>query len=252
MFIVDEIEHSGSPDRLTIRARAADMRHLLPGKRSQSWHDITLGDIGDTIARRHQLTPVIGKTLHGIRIGHIDQTDESDLNFLTRLGQRYDAISAVKSERMLFTLTGEALTASGTALPGVTLTRRDGDQHRFSQTDRDSFTGVRVFWNDKAGSKRQTAIAGEGEKFKDLRATYASEADALEPAKAELRRIQRGKATFELTLAQGRADLTPETPVMLSGWKPQIDGTGWLVTEVVDSLSEPGYGTHIRCETKQI
>lgn len=40
VFVVDEIdEHSGSPDQLTIRARAADMRNLLPGKRSQSWHD---------------------------------------------------------------------------------------------------------------------------------------------------------------------------------------------------------------------
>ncbi|MCX2525497.1 phage major tail tube protein [Larsenimonas rhizosphaerae] len=32
------------------------------------------------------------------------------------------------------------------------LTRRDGDQHRHSQTDRDNFTGVREFWNDTAGS----------------------------------------------------------------------------------------------------
>ncbi|MCM2973489.1 contractile injection system protein, VgrG/Pvc8 family [Larsenimonas suaedae] len=252
VFIVDELEHSGSPDHLTLRARAADMRHLLPGKRSQSWHDITLGDIVDTIAKRHQLTPVIGKTLHGIRVGHIDQTDESDLNFLTRLGERYDAIAAVKSERMLFTLAGEALTASGTALPRITLTRRDGDHHRFSQTDRDSFTGVRAYWNDTAGSVRKTAIAGEREKFKDLRATYASEADALEAAKAELRRIQRGKATFELTLAQGRADLMPETPVTLNGWKPGIDGKDWLVTEVEDSLDERGYGTRIKCEVMRV
>ncbi|SPJ35239.1 phage late control D family protein [Kushneria phyllosphaerae] len=250
IFVVDEIEHSGSPDRLTIRARAADMRNLLPGKRSQSWHDITLGDIVDTIAQRHELSPVIGDTLRGIRVGHIDQTDESDLNFLTRLGQRYDAIAAVKSERMLFTLAGEALTASGLALPGVTLTRRDGDQHRYNQTDRDSYSGVKAFWNDKAGGKRQVVIAGEGEKFKDLRATYASEADALEAAKSELRRIQRGTAEFELTMAHGRADITPETPITLRGWKPQIDGTGWLVTEVEDSLNDSGYGTKIKCETQ--
>ncbi|MCM2973457.1 contractile injection system protein, VgrG/Pvc8 family [Larsenimonas suaedae] len=205
--------------------------------------------------RRHhryhrQAAPAIGKTLHGIRVGHIDQTDESDLNFLTRLGERYDAIAAVKSERMLFTLAGEALTASGTALPRITLTRRDGDQHRFSQTDRDSFTGVRAYWDDTAGSVRQTAIAGDGDKFKDLRTTYASEADALEAAKAELRRIQRRKATFELTLAQGRADLMPETPVTLSGWKSDIDGEEWLVTEVEDSLNERGYGTRIRSDAR--
>lgn len=250
VFVVDEVEHSGAPDNLTIRARAADMRATLPGKRSQSWHDVTVADIIDTIASRHGLEPVIGDTLGGIRIQHIDQTDESDLNFLTRLGQRFDAVAAVKSERMLFTLAGEALTASGITLPAVALTRADGDQHRYSRTERDSYTGVRAYWNDKAGAERQTAIAGEGEKFKDLRATYASEADALEAAKSELRRIQRGTAEFELTMAHGRADITPETPITLRGWKAQIDGTGWLVKEVEDSLDDSGYGTRIKCETR--
>ncbi|WP_110709228.1 contractile injection system protein, VgrG/Pvc8 family [Salinicola sp. CR57] len=251
VFIVDEVEHSGSPDRVTIRARAADMRNLLPGKRSQSWHGVTIADIIETIAKRHDLTPVIGDTLAGIRVGHIDQTDESDLNFITRLGQRFDAIAAVKSERMLFTLAGEALTASGLALPRVSLTRRDGDQHRYSRTDRDSYTGVRAYWNDTAGSQRQAAIAGTADKLKDLRDTFANEGDALDAAKAELRRIQRGKATFELTLAHGRADLTPETPLTLTGWKADIDDADWLATDVEDSLDYSGYISRIRCEIEQ-
>lgn len=250
IFTVDEVEHSGSPDRLTIRARAANMRDLLPGKRSQSWHGVTIAEIIDTIASRHDLTPIVGDTLRDILIEHIDQTDESDLNFLTRLGKRYDAIAAVKSERMLFTLAGEALTASGLSLPGITLTRRDGDQHRYSQTDRDSYTGVRAYWQDTTGAERQAAIAGTEDKLKDLRDTYATESDALEAAKAELRRINRGKVTFELTLAHGRADLMPETPLTLSGWKAGIDGADWLVTEVEDSLDDNGYGTRVRCETR--
>ncbi|OHV11191.1 contractile injection system protein, VgrG/Pvc8 family [Kushneria phosphatilytica] len=250
VFTVDEITHSGSPDQLTIRARAADMGSLLPGKRSQSWHDITLGEIVDTIAGRHELSPVVGDTLSGIRIDHIDQTDESDLNFLTRLGKRYDAIAAIKSERMLFTLVGEALTASGLALPAATLTRRDGDQHRFSRTDRDadSYTGVKAYWNDTKGAERKEVIAGAKDKSKELRETYASEADAMEAAKSEWRRIQRGAATFDLTLAHGHPDLIPETPLTLSGWKSQIDGTDWLITEVEDSLDDSGYGTRIKCE----
>ncbi|WP_110687006.1 contractile injection system protein, VgrG/Pvc8 family [Salinicola aestuarinus] len=250
VFVVDEVEHSGAPDRLTLRARAADMRKLLPGKRSQSWHDVTLAEIVRTIAGRHALEPIIGETLGGIRVGHIDQTDESDLNFLTRLGERFDAIAAVKSERMLFTLAGEALTASGLALPSVTLTRRDGDRHRYSRTDRDSYTGVRAYWNDTDGAERQPVIAGTDDKLKDLRATYATEADALEAARSGWRRIRRGEATFELNLAHGRADLAPETPITLSGWKPEIDGAGWIVTEVEDTLDDSGYVTRVRCELK--
>ncbi|WP_110710515.1 contractile injection system protein, VgrG/Pvc8 family [Salinicola sp. CR57] len=248
IFIVDEVEHSGSPDRVAIRARAADMRNLLPGKRSQSWHGVTIADIIDTIAKRHDLAPVIGDTLAGIRIGHIDQTDESDLNFITRMGKRFDAIATIKAGHLIFTRAGEGLSASGLALPGVVLTRRDGDRHRFTQSDRDDHTGVIAHWNDTAGAARQAVEVGGNDKPKTLRDTYASETDALDAAKAELRRIQRGKATFELTLAHGRADLTPETPLTLIGWKADIDGADWLITEVEDALDDNGYGTRIRCE----
>lgn len=114
-FTVDEVQHTGTPDQLTIRARSADMRGQMPGKRTQSWHDLTLGEIVTTIAGRNSLEPVVAAVLNGIRIGHIDQTEESDLNFLARLGERHGAIAAIKAGRMLFTTVGEALTASGQA-----------------------------------------------------------------------------------------------------------------------------------------
>ena len=36
-FTVDEIEHTGAPDRLTIRARSADFRETLNTRREKSW-----------------------------------------------------------------------------------------------------------------------------------------------------------------------------------------------------------------------
>lgn len=250
LFIVDEIQHSGAPDQLTIRARSADMRGELPGKRTQSWHDITLGDIVDTIAKRYGLAPVIGKTLGGIRIGHIDQTEESDLNFLTRLGERYDAIAAVKAGRMLFTTAGEALTASGKAMPTITLTRRSGDQHRYSITDREAYEGVKAYWNDTSGAERKVVLAGSGDNAKQLRPTYASEDDALAAAQAELRRLQRGAAQFTLILAEGRPDVAPETAVSCHGWKRDIDETEWLLVEVRHDINESGYISSLQFETK--
>ncbi|MDE9500167.1 phage late control D family protein, partial [Xenorhabdus bovienii] len=37
-FVVDEIEHSGAPDRLTVRARSADLRGKLNTKHDKSYH----------------------------------------------------------------------------------------------------------------------------------------------------------------------------------------------------------------------
>ncbi|MCW4148544.1 phage late control D family protein [Halomonas sp. 18H] len=249
-FTVDEVQHSGTPDKLTLRARSADMRGQLPRKRTQSWHDITLLDIISTIAARHDLTPVVATQLGERRIAHIDQTDESDLNFLTRLGERFDAVATIKAGRMLFTVAGEALTASGNPMPRVPLTRRDGDQHRYSITDRDAYSGVKAYWNDTQGAERQTVLAGSDDNAKQLRPTYATEADALDAARAEWQRIQRVVAEFELTLARGNARLTPEATVTTQGYKPEIDEIEWLATEVVHSLNERGFGTQMRCEVR--
>ena len=62
-FTVDEIEHRGAPDTLTIRGRSADFRGTLNSRREQSWHDTTLGVIVETIAARNKLTASVADTL---------------------------------------------------------------------------------------------------------------------------------------------------------------------------------------------
>lgn len=73
---------------------------------------------------------------------------------------------------------------------------------------------------------------------KTLKETYASEKDALDAAKAERQRIERGMATFELALAMGRPEITAQSPIKVSGWKEEIDGDDWLVKEVTHSLND--------------
>lgn len=250
-YIVDEVEHSGSPDTVTIRARSADMRQGLPGKRTHSWDDIALRDIITTIAEHHDLKPKIGTALAGIRIRHIDQTEESDLHFLTRLADRYDAIATVKAGNLLFIPAGQATTATGTEIPPIDIHRQVGDQHRYVVSDRDAYTGVLAYWNDTSGAERKEVIAGESDNLKKLRPTYASEDDALAAAQSELQRIQRGGAEFSQGLAEGRPDLYPETPVRLFGWKREIEEKAWLITEVTHDLSDNAYTMSLSLEVMQ-
>ncbi|KPQ23186.1 MAG: hypothetical protein HLUCCA13_15035 [Halomonas sp. HL-48] len=112
----------------------------------------------------------------------------------------------------------------------------------YSVTDRDAYSGVKAYWNDTHGAERKTILAGTEENAKQLRPNFATEDDALTAARAEWQRIQRGLAEFELTLALGRADILLETPLTLSGYKPQIDATAWLVTEVEHSFNDGGLG----------
>lgn len=260
-YTVDELEYSGAPDKMTIRARSADLRQSLTTKREQSWHKTTLGDILNSIAQRNTLTAVISADVKTTQVGHIDQTDESDANFLTRLAKDHDAIAAVKADRLLFIPAGRGTTASGRALDPVTITRQSGDSHRFAVADRNAYTGVRAYWHDTRTGRKEEVIVGTDEapdaptptepsagNLKTLRHTYASKRNAETASKAEWQRLQRGVAEFSITLAKGRPELIPELPVQVRGFKPQIDAAEWIISRVTHRLSDAGMTTVLEME----
>ncbi|WP_421246821.1 phage late control D family protein [Aeromonas sanarellii] len=276
-FTIDEVEHSGTPDKLMIRGKSADLRGSLNKLRQTSYHQQTVGSIVDAIAQRHGLTPACAEGLKGMLIDHIDQQNESDPAFLTRLAGQCGALTTIKSGRLLFIGQGKGLTASGKPLPSVTITRQDGDLHRFAVADRDAYTGVVANWHDpkKAtteGSalkrKRKTKpkpeqalpsdtsvdkegrelLIGDSENVKVLRHIYANQTNALRAARAEWERLQRGVAEFEITLATGRPELYPEQPTTVRGFKPQIDEANWVLTRVVHNLTNSGYTNNINLE----
>ncbi|WLH08799.1 phage late control D family protein [Pseudomonas lurida] len=250
-YTVDETEHSGAPDVLSIRARSADLRKGLKTKRERSWSNTTLGDVLGDIAIGNGLTATISGALDGLPILQLDQANESDANLISRLGEEFDAVASVKAGCLLCLPAGGGKTASGMDLPHITLTRADGDQHRYLQADRDSYDGVRAYYYDVNSAKKQEAIAGGGENLKDLRHTYSDQQSALRAARAEFRRLQRGSATLSYTLAMGRPDLIPELTYTLQGVKAEIDEIIWYGGNVQHSLTaDGGYTVSLELESK--
>ncbi|WP_288504676.1 phage late control D family protein [uncultured Pseudomonas sp.] len=250
-YIVDETEHNGAPDVLSIRARSADLRKGLKTKRDQSYSATTLGAVLRVLAERQGLTPLIAPDLEAQQVLQLDQTGESDANLLTRLGEDYDAVATVKAGRLLFLPAGGGKSVSGADLGHVTLTRKDGDQHSYLQADRESYDAVRAFYYDTNSAKKQEAIAGSGDNVKDLRHTYADELSALRAARAEWNRLQRGTATLTYQLALCRPELMPELTYTLQGVKAEIDAIIWYGGNVQHSLTaDGGYTTRLELEAK--
>ncbi|MBO9741427.1 phage late control D family protein [Xanthomonas axonopodis pv. begoniae] len=247
-FTVDEVEYSGAPDIITVRARSADLTANIRTRRERSWHNTTLGAVLNTLAGEHGLTPRVAEALASIKLPHLDQANESDMNLLTTLGQRFDAVATVKAGTLLFMPIGAGTTSTGKPLPAFTLTRRDADQHRYSVADRDAYSGVRAYWVDKGKAKRQSVLVDTDDNAKCLRESYADEATARQHAHAELERVKRGMAKFDFMLATGRAEISPEQRVTVSGFKPQIDTQRWLVAKATHALGSSGFTTALELE----
>jgi len=216
----------------------------------------------------------IGQDLSNRPLDHLDQTNESDASFLMKLARQYGAIASVKSGNLLFIRQGQGRTASGKPLPVVTITRKDGDGHRFTLADRGAYTGVIASWlHTREPKKKETTkvkrrrrkttkpkepeakqgdyLVGTDENVLVLNRTYANRANAERAAKMQWECLQRGVASFSLQLAEGRADLYTEMPVKVSGFKQPINDAEWTITTLTHTISpDNGFVSSIELEVK--
>ncbi|RLM23698.1 hypothetical protein BIY29_10395 [Brenneria alni] len=271
IFVVDEVAHSGPPDAIEITARSADFRDEFNVKREVSWHDVTVERVVSAIAHRYSLKPLISAQLMGLEIDHADQTQESDMSFLTRMAEMLGAIATVKNGCLLFILPGGGVSASGKPLPAAEITRSSGDRHSFRIADRDAYTGVRAYWLDlnfgkkkkvsvkkrtpqkkqeKSSSREGDYMEGEDGNVYVLRKTYQNETAAKRAAAAKWQQLQRGAAQFSITLARGRADLYPEVPVSVSGFKSDIDKQEWIISRIEHVFDGSGFTSRLELEAK--
>ncbi len=251
-YIVDDIEHHGPPDVVTIRAHAANFRETLLQGREQSYHQTTLGDVLSQIAARNQLEPAIADKYSGIAIKHLDQNNESDANLLTRLARDYGAIGTIKSNRLLFIERATGKSASGASLPTATIIRSESDSHNYREVDRsERVTGVKAYYHVHKEGKRKHVLVGTEGYCRNLKRTFATKAEAQRVAEAELKRLKSSAKTLGLNLALGRADLFAEQPLKVVGYKTVIDATSWYIKTITHTLDDNGYTCAIECEVKQ-
>lgn len=248
-FKVDDVSHSGPPDQVRIRARAADFTSDIRNRREQAWQNTTLGAVLTEVAGRNGLEPCIAANLASITLPTISQSRQSDIAFLRRLGRENDAVATIKDGKLIFARKGAGTTASGILLPTLAIRRNAGDGHNWQRQKRDGQAGVTASWHDRKAAKRQTVTIGEKDGAKRLRKTFADEASARRAATAEQARLKRAPATLDMRLALGRADIYVDLRASVSGIKAGIDGT-WLVSELTHSLdSGGGFTTSLKMET---
>ena len=240
-FKVDEVEHSGPPDAVVIKASAADFASSLTTRREQSWHATTIGAVVKAVAGRNKLEARCAPSLASVAVKAMSQERESDIAFLRRMGREHDAVATIKAGCLIFAPIGAGITATGKPLPGITIRRRDGDRHSYRVDKREAAGKVVAEWHDRKGARKKKVEVGSGDGAeRKLSRVYASAAEARRAATAESRRAGRAPRSLDLTLALGRAEISPELPASAIGYKADIDTQPWLVEEVRHQLDDRG------------
>lgn len=250
LFTIDELESSGPPDRIDVKASSADFTAGLKVRKETFFEQKTVDEIVSFIAGEHDLKHTVSPELATKLIAHITQTNESDINLLTRLAKDLGAFFAVKNGTLIFANEAESKTASGQRLQAANITRAETYDFRFTEKSRkNKYTGAKAAWHDFLSSEKVWEIEGSEERIRALPGTYESAQRAKDAAAAEWQRLQRGELSLSLSLSIGDPALIPEQPVIAAGFKPIINDAPWIIKSVIHGVGASGLTTEIELET---
>ena len=246
LFVVDEVVVSGVPEKITIRARAADMREKLKQHKTRHFEKTTLGGVVRKIAGEHGLRPVLSGDVAGIEVPYLAQTEESDMHLLTRLARQHDATFKVADGRLIFVRRGEGRSASGRAMQ-VRLRRPDLISWEATWKERPRYGSVQARWHHRGEARSRIEKAGDGEPVFTLRHEYPNRAEAKAAAAAKLRKLKRGEGVLQCTIS-GNPVVAAEAELVVSGVREGVDGN-WTIRTATHTLDkQEGYLTEIEAE----
>ncbi|RAS33057.1 MULTISPECIES: phage late control D family protein [unclassified Pseudomonas] len=246
-YTVDEVELSGPPDTLVIRGKASDLRGSGRSIRSGSWEAVPLQRIVAEIGARNGwqvVCPVF------IQVPRVDQCNESDFNFITRLARQYDCTAKLADGQLLVLPRQSGQSASGKPLGVVGIARNEVSQWHFRLDDKAARRAVRTRHWDIASGESQTielvneeAVDGQRPVHTD-RHLYPNRAAAEQAARARLASFNRDTAQVRLDLP-GRTDLFAERSIDLQGFVDGLDGQ-YQIDSVEQVFTSSGWRTTVQ------
>jgi uncharacterized protein len=248
-FTINEFSTQGPPDTLRIDANAASFGSSAAGKamqasKTRSWDASTVGAVAKQIAHEHDLTLEISSTDAAIALPHLDQTAESDMNFLTRIGVDHDLHFKPSFGKLAVVHIKKSKKTDGTAIAVITIKRNEVSSYSFTGMTRTDFTGVLARWHDATTGKEQSTLAGTNTVPFTIQALQANEAVAKAAAAARLACLQRQTGEFSVEMP-GRTDIIAEGRLQLVGFRSAYDNIIWRIDSAEHTIDKAGYRTRV-------
>lgn len=225
-FTVDEVDYSGPPDKIGIKAVSASLTGgLRDSTHTRAWQQFTLQGVAKDVAEKNGLELVY--EAEAFTFARQDQREESDLAFLHRLARERGCNLKVHNGKLIL-----FAAALGDARPPLLTIPRAGSMFspkRYSFKDKSSNTaydGARVNYmntekkitHEGVYTTPQTpATQGSDPKMLELNRRVESSAEAMRVAQSSLREANKDTLTADIEV-MGHPGLLAGLTVNLTGF----------------------------------
>lgn len=227
-FTVDEVDYSGPPDKVSIKAVSASLTgSLRETANTRAWEKYSLQGVAGELASTHGLDLLYDAP--PLDFARQDQREESDLAFLSRIANQRGVNVKVHDGKLALY---EARRGDGRSA-SLTIPKTGGQfspkSYSFKETSTDTaYTGCTVAYNDPdtgqthsyhfdaKGQRTETAVEGARKEWK-LNGRVESEAEARTLAQNAVRRKNEGECTGNLEI-MGHPGLVAGITLNLTGF----------------------------------
>ena len=197
-MVIDDLTAAFSPSTFTIKALSAPVKTEFKGtERKKTYKNTTIQSVANKIAKRAKVKLYYDASK--IKIKEIEQSDQSDADFLKDICDEYGLGLKVYNKKIIIYDEEKYEKKS----PLITITRKDGitETWEWNTTMQKTYQGAKVTYTDSSSNKKHKARAGKkkGRQLK-LNVSAFSKKDAQLKAKAALRKKNKEMTTMTMTV----------------------------------------------------
>ena len=252
-FHVADVTLSGWPRQMSVHATGANMMSKVKEPVTQDFQMKPVSDIMGYLAGQIGVGTRVGGSVGSFIYKYIAMTEESPMNFITRLARKHNAIGKIANDTLIFVRRGEPLGAGAQAtypynVKGYDLTLHSLEQ--FGSTVQDILPAGKdhegkedVEPKDMVGSA--TGSGGGPESMVPPEAPDMDE-EATEDATSQQESLNQKSKILDITII-GDPNVFAGSTLTVTGVRPLVDGS-WYILKVTHSMDgQSGYTTQIQC-----
>jgi len=257
-FQLDEIkflETQACTMEISGNAQEHVSKNSIKKTEQQPWDEKKLGDIFSTIATRHGYKPKIHPDIAEIYYDHLDQEDESDINFATRIAERHDAFVKIQ-DKQLIVMPREKLEGlvyikkgSGKQVSSSGLVVTIPCSITATASARSEYDKVTTSYHDVDSGELKTQSVGDGPREHKVRQTFETQDKAQAGANAKKTQLDRGKGGIDNLTAPGDPNVRAGMRLLLVGFRPDICNIEWKISSVTHTMDNGGYKLSLKAES---